>query len=138
MWAHEVDAETSATREAIWRLWSDVEGWPRWNSDIESIAIDGPFADGSRITMKPFGEEPIGLRLAEVVEDHRFVDEAQFGELLIRTTHRVDPAGDDRLRVIYRMEITGEGADQAGPEIGPQITADFPETIAALIKRAEL
>ncbi len=31
---------------------------------------------------------------------------------------------------------SGEAADQVGPELGPQITADFPEVLAALARRA--
>ena len=87
--------------------------------------------------MKPVGDDPVALRLAEVVENELFVDEAEFGDVLIRTTHRIDPAAGDQLRVTYRMEISGASADQAGPQIGPQITADFPETVAMLIGRAK-
>jgi hypothetical protein len=35
------------------------------------------------------------------------------------------------------MEITGPGADDVGPQIGPGITADWPETMAALSRLAE-
>jgi hypothetical protein len=35
------------------------------------------------------------------------------------------------------MEITGADAHTLGPEIGPQISGDFPETLAALAARAE-
>jgi hypothetical protein len=35
------------------------------------------------------------------------------------------------------MEITGPAADSVGPELGPQISGDFPETLAALVERAE-
>jgi hypothetical protein len=35
------------------------------------------------------------------------------------------------------MEISGPAADTVGPEIGPQISADFPETLAALAQHAE-
>lgn len=34
------------------------------------------------------------------------------------------------------MEISGEGAEEAGPQIGPGITADWPETMAALVELA--
>lgn len=37
----------------------------------------------------------------------------------------------------YRLEITGPAADETGPQVGPAITADFPETIAALVRLAE-
>jgi hypothetical protein len=35
------------------------------------------------------------------------------------------------------MEISGPAADNVGPELGPQISGDFPETLAALVETAE-
>jgi len=35
------------------------------------------------------------------------------------------------------MEITGPGAEEIGPHLGPQISSDFPETLSALVERAE-
>jgi hypothetical protein len=35
------------------------------------------------------------------------------------------------------MEITGPAAKTVGPEIGPEISSDFPEVLAALAARAE-
>lgn len=136
MWEYEHSIDTNATPEAIWRLWSDVENWGAWNGEIEKIEINGPFAEGTQILMTPPGDDPIPLVIAEAVENERFVDEARFGGLLLRTTHRIDPAGENLIRVVYRMEITGDGADEAGPQIGPGITADWPETMAALVKMA--
>lgn len=135
MWEYENAVETTAAPEAIWRLWSDVENWGTWNAEIEKIEINGPFAAGSQILMTPPGDDPVPLVIAEAVENERFVDEARFGDLLLRTTHRID-ADQGRTRVVYRMEITGRGADEAGPQIGPGITADWPETMAALVKMA--
>jgi hypothetical protein len=137
MWSNEHSIETSAAPEAIWRLWADVPGWPAWNSDIERIELHGPFAADSRIVMAPIGQEPIELRIAEAVEPERFVDEADMGEIVVRTIHRVEPLAGGRTRIIYRMEITGPAAETLGPQIGPEISADFPQTLAALAGRAE-
>ena len=137
MWQTEHSIETSAAPEAIWRLWADVDGWPEWNGDIERIELDGPFAAGGRIVMTPSGQEPIELRIAEAVEPEVFVDEADLGEIVVRTIHRVQPADGERARVTYRMEITGPAADTLGPQIGPEISGDFPQTLAALVERAE-
>jgi hypothetical protein len=137
MWANEHSVETSAAPEAIWRLWADVPGWPGWNGDIERIELDGPFAAGSRIVMIPLGDEPVELRIAEAVEPELFVDEAELGEIVVRTIHRVERLDNERARVTYRMEITGPAADTLGPQIGPEISADFPQTLAALVERAE-
>jgi uncharacterized protein YndB with AHSA1/START domain len=137
MWSTEHSIETSAAPEQVWRLWADVRGWPDWNADIERIELVGPFAAGSRILMTPSGQEPIELRVAEASEPERFVDEADFGDVTVRTTHRVQRVAGDRSAITYRMEISGPQADTLGPEIGPEISGDFPETLAALVELAE-
>ncbi|WP_086824953.1 polyketide cyclase [Streptomyces sp. NRRL B-24572] len=136
MWEYEHGIETTAAPEAIWRLWADVENWGAWNAEIEKIEISGPFGTGARITMTPPGDDPVELTVAEAVENELFVDEARFGDLLLRTVHRIDRLDRDRVRVVYRMEITGTGADEAGPQIGPGITADWPDTMASLVELA--
>jgi uncharacterized protein YndB with AHSA1/START domain len=137
MWTNEQSIETAASPAAIWRLWSDVAGWPEWNADIEHIEISGPFAAGSTITMVPFDQDPIELRIADAVEPERFVDEAELADVVVRTIHRIEALKGGRSRVVYRMEISGPAADTVGPELGPQISADFPETLSALAQLAE-
>jgi uncharacterized membrane protein len=136
VWEYEHAVETDASAEAIWALWADVENWGEWNHDIEHVELRGQFAIGSEIWMTPVGQETVQLRLAEVSDAELFVDEAAIGDVVVRTTHRIDPLGSGRVRVVYRMEITGPGADTVGPQIGPAISADFPETIEALVRKA--
>jgi hypothetical protein len=136
VWSREHAVEAEAAPQAIWRLWADVERWGEWNADIESISIDGPFAVGSEITMTPRRADPVLLRIVAAEPGVSFVDEASFEGLAVRTEHRVERLDGERVRVVYRTEIGGPGADRAGPEIGPAITDDFPETIAALIEMA--
>lgn len=137
MWEAEHSIETSATPREVWDLWVDVAGWPAWNADIEEIELVGAFAAGSTIRMTPIGQEPIELRIAEAVEPELFVDEADLGQIVVRTIHRAEQSDGGRTRVTYRMEITGPAADTLGPQIGPEISGDFPGTLAALVERAE-
>jgi Polyketide cyclase / dehydrase and lipid transport len=137
MWATEHTAETTAAPEAIWGVWSDVERWPEWNADLERAELSGPFAAGSTITMFPKGQDPIELRVAEASEPETFADQADLGDVVVRTIHGLEPLEGGRVRVTYRMEITGPAADTLGPQIGPEISADFPQVLAALVERAE-
>jgi Polyketide cyclase / dehydrase and lipid transport len=137
MWSTEHTIEASAAPERIWRLWADVPTWPEWNADIERIELIGPFAAGGRIAMTPIGQDPIELRIPEAVEPELFVDEAELGDVVVRTTHRVERLDGEFSRVTYRMDISGPQADTLGPQIGPEISADFPQTLAALVERAE-
>ncbi len=136
MWTVEHSVEANVTREAIWRLWSDPDAWVTWNPDIERIEADGPFATGTGITMTPKGQAPVQLQITELREQELFVDEAQVGELVIRTTHRIDRLDGDRVRVVYRTEIDGPDVDRLGPIVGPAITDDFPQALAALVALA--
>jgi hypothetical protein len=137
MWSTEHSIETTASPWSIWRLWSDVATWGEWNADIEWIEISGPFAAGSTISMTTRGQETVELRIAEASEPDLFVDEADLGEVVVRTVHRTGPVGDGRSLVTYLMEISGPVADTVGPELGPRISGDFSGTIAALVERAE-
>jgi hypothetical protein len=136
MWEFEHQDEGEATVSRVWDLWADVTNWDRWNADIERIEIDGPFAIGTTITMTPRGEDPVALRIDELEEGRGFVDLAEFEGIRIRTSHRVDPLDGGRVRVTYRTEISGPAAETVGPQIGPAITADFPDTVAALLAAA--
>jgi hypothetical protein len=77
------------------------------------------------------------LIIAEAVEPDLFVDEVHVADVVVRTIHRVEDREGGRSRVVYRIEIDGPAADRVGPELGPQISADFPEVLSALIRHAE-
>jgi Polyketide cyclase / dehydrase and lipid transport len=136
MWSYEHSTETTAAPERIWQVWADVPGWGSWNPDIEEVSIDGPFAAGSEIAMRPAGQDTVRLRIAELRENERFVDEAVIGDAVIRTLHRLERLDEGRVRVTYRTEIEEPDGSGLGAELGPAITADFPATIAALVQRA--
>jgi uncharacterized protein YndB with AHSA1/START domain len=137
MWEYEHSAETNAPADPIWRLWADVARWPEWYGDIERIELDGTFGRGGRILMTPKGDDPVRLELTEVAEPELFVDEADGGEFVVRTSHRAERVESGRTRITYRMEITGPAADEVGPKVGPEISGDFPQVLAAPAARAE-
>ena len=136
MWAVEHSVETSASAQAVWQLWVDVERWPEWNAGVERIELRGPFAVGSTIRMTPPDDDPVELRITGAIEPELFVDEADGGDFVVRTTHWVEHAGE-RSRITYRMEITGPAAETVGPEIGPEISGDFPQVLRSA-ERARL
>jgi hypothetical protein len=132
MWTTEYTIETAASPDAFWRAWADVARWSEWNADIKWVQLNGPFAVGSIITMTPQDQQPVQLRLAEVVDGERFVDEADVAGTLVRTLHRIDTVDSGRARVTYRLEASGPGADQ----IGPAISSDFGDTLTSLVEYA--
>ena len=95
-----------------------------------------PAVQGTGFTMTPPGEDAIHMTITEVVPDRAWIDVCEVPGLLITTYHLIEDLGGGRTKVTYRTEITGEAADEAGPEVGPQICADFPDVVGNLLKLA--
>jgi hypothetical protein len=125
---------TAASTAAVWRLYSDVSRWPSFDADAERIELDGPFAVGSRGTMKLRGQDPLPFTLTEVEPERLFTDETPVGDAVVRVRHLLDPA-DGGTRITYKVEI--EGPEPFAAQLGAMITADIPQTMARLARVAE-
>jgi hypothetical protein len=132
-WQKEYSIETTASAEAIWSLFRDVSGWTRWNAGIESIELEGPFADGTWFTMKPPGQDAFRSQLIDVRQDEGFIDETRLGDLVVQVAHRIQRIGPGRTRIVYSVEASGTDA----AEVGAAISSDFPDVLAALAAQAE-
>jgi Polyketide cyclase / dehydrase and lipid transport len=127
--------ETNVTPQAIWALYEDVTTWPSWDPQAERITRDGPFQAGTTGTMTFIGQEPLAYRLAKVEPLREFVDETPVGSLVVRVSHILDPLRNGGSRITYSAEI--DGPEDEAQQVGPMITADFPQTMASLIALAK-
>jgi len=102
----------------------------------DRFELDGPFAVGSRIAVTPEGQDEMISTIVELVDDERYADVTDFGGLSLLFRHTLESL-EDGTRVTHRLEISGDAADQVGPELGPQISGDFGSSMAALFEQAE-
>ena len=136
MWESEYSVQAEVAPESVWQVWADFENAASWNEGIESIESSGPFASGTEYSMKPVGRDPVVMHLADVTENVSFAEVAEAHGLTIRVIHRLERLDGQRTRIVYRTEITGQGADELGPHLGPGITAAFPDAVAKLAELA--
>jgi hypothetical protein len=138
MWSYEHSLETDGRAETIFEILRDVGRWPEWNPGVERIDLDGPFATGTTGVMVIPDQGSLSFRLAWVGEGRGFEDETEIpgAEVLVRVRHSLEPLGAGGTRITYRATVEGPAADALGPEIGPAVTADFPEVMAGLAARA--
>jgi polyketide cyclase/dehydrase/lipid transport protein len=129
---HTVEADVSA--EAVWSLYEDLTTWPSWDDQAERITRDGPFVTGATGTMTFTGQDPLSYRLTKVEPLREFVDETPAGPLLVRVSHRLEPLAPGRVRITHEAQV--QGPDDEAREVGAAITADFPDTMAALVRLA--
>ena len=133
MWTATASIATTASPEALWRLFEDVAGWTSWNVGIERIALDGPFAAGSTFEMKPPGMDALRSTLRDVRPHEGFVDETALENTRFLVSHELQALASGGTRVVYAVRVEGPEA----ATLGRLVTADFPEVLAALKALAE-
>lgn len=136
MWAHEHVTETDLRPEAVWRVLRDLDNWTSWDTSMEAVTLNGPFAVGSEVTMVPKGQDPITSVITAISENERYADRTEYAGLTLGFSHTLTRLPGGGTRIAHRLEITGDRADERGPEIGLMITEDFPQAMAALLAAA--
>jgi uncharacterized protein YndB with AHSA1/START domain len=135
MWTYEHSVDTTGSPAAVWSCYSDAAKWRTWDAGIEELEIHGPFEAGTKVTMKPAGQDPVTFTLVQVVPGELLIDETDFGGATLRFIHRLQPIAGGT-RITHRVEIDGPAADEIGPELGPAVTWDLPEAMDVLAKLA--
>jgi Polyketide cyclase / dehydrase and lipid transport len=139
MWTSTHTVDSAATTGVIFDILRDVSRWPEWNAGVLRIDLDGSFATGTSGVMHMPDQAPLRFRLAWVADGRGFEDETEIpgADVLVRVRHWLEPLANGGTRITYQASIEGPAANTLGPEIGPVVTADFPEVLAALVARAE-
>jgi uncharacterized protein YndB with AHSA1/START domain len=87
------ELDVQARPELVWEVLADVDGWPRWNPDVKSAALEGSLAPGTRFRWKA-GPGTIVSTL-QAIEPPRLI--GWTGKTLgIRAVHvhRLEPRGE--------------------------------------------
>jgi Polyketide cyclase / dehydrase and lipid transport len=120
-WVCEESAEVSALPEDAFAAWTDVDvlaGVP----DPEFISLEGPFAVGSRLTMKPRGMRKTKLKITRVEPPRVWTNESVGPGFRMVTDHLVEPTAEG-VRLTERMEVRGVLSPVLGRLLGDRLRA---------------
>lgn len=137
MWTTHFTAETAAEPAAVWEALRALHSGTPLGPDSDSFELHGPFAVGTRLTVTPQGQDPMESVITELEPGASYADRTEFGSLTLTFRHELRAASAGGSRVTHTLEIDGDDADRVGPELGPQISADFPVAMAELLVAAE-
>ncbi len=129
--------ETSASPAAVWKIWSDTSTWPEWNPDVQSMALNGPFAAGTSGTMKT-KQGTRQVQLTEVVPGRSFRLETTVIPLTrfaFECQVVAGPAG--KTTISQAVRVGGPLGGVVGGMMGPQIANTFPPLLQGLARKAE-
>ena len=136
MWSTEYSTETDLEAPAIWAALSDLHHGVALDGNSDRFELHGPFAVGTELTVTPQGQGSFRSTITELTENSVYADRTEFGGLMLTFRHTLAPLAGGGTRVTHQLMIDGDEAGTMGPELGPQISADFPEAMNTLLAAA--
>jgi polyketide cyclase/dehydrase/lipid transport protein len=136
MAAQERSVRSTASPQAVWKIWSDTSGWPEWNPDVQSMALNGPFAAGTTGTMKT----KQGIRAIELTEVDAGRSFSLATSVIPLTRFTFDcrvAAGPDGTRISQAIRVGGPLGGLLGGMMSKQIANTFPTVLQGLAHQAE-
>ena len=88
--------QIAADPDTVWRLLSDLEGWPRWKPNVRSVSLRGPLVPGSKFVWKG-GPGTIRSTLREVDPPRRIVWSGATLGIKAIDVFRLEPRDDGTL-----------------------------------------
>ncbi|MGV9823925.1 SRPBCC domain-containing protein [Gordonia sp. NPDC003429] len=129
------DAIIEAPRDAVWKVWTDVDAFPEWDPREQRAALTGAFAVGSTIDSKQKGNPGGTATITEVSAPARWVASSPLPGGELRIEHDLEERGD---ATFVRKTYTVTGLLQVLFRLwwGPRVIAAMPATFDALERRA--
>lgn len=137
MWTTNYEQTTAASPSAVWGALEKLHSGTPLGPASDAFELHGPFAVGTTLTITPQGQEPMQSTIVALVPNAVYADRTVFGELQLTFRHDLAPTADGGTTVTHTLVIDGPGSDEVGPELGPQISGDFPVAMAELLFAAE-
>jgi Polyketide cyclase / dehydrase and lipid transport len=136
MVSYERKAVSQASPEAVFAVWTNVEGWTDLDQ-MQSASINGPFRIGATIRSKAKGFPASTLTVTRVEPPGLWVDVSRAPGLRMTFDHVVesDPKGTV---LTERVTMTGPLARVVGPLMRRKLEALFAATTSHLAAQAEV
>ena len=130
----ECEAVLEADPDTLWKVWTDVAGWPEWDVSKEIAQLDGPFEPGARGWAKQRGNLGAPFTITEVDPGRRWVSACPVPLGLVTFEHLLDPVAAGRVRVVKRADVQG-GTAPLMRVLAPRMRRDAAASFAALQQR---
>ena len=92
--------------EQVWKVWTDINQWHTWQSDIEHAKLVGEFKVGNTFLLKPKGGPKVRIELIKIEYLKEFTDLTRFPGAKMYGSHEFIHHGDE-LEIKTTMSIEG-------------------------------
>ena len=122
-------------KEEVWRIWTDVNNWSKWHSDLDYCQMDDSFEVGKHFILKPKGVRPVKIILTEIDDGHRFTDCTNFFGAKMYDTHALEETPEG-LKLTNILVVKGPLKYLWIKLVAQGVADSVPDEMEALIKLA--
>ncbi len=95
-----------ATKEQMWRLFSDINNWHVWNNEIELAKLEGKFEAGNHYVIQQKNGRTVKVKLLEVVENEHCLELGEFPLAKMYYDHILEET-ENGLKITGTITMTG-------------------------------
>lgn len=107
MWTREYSKfYTDVKPEDIWKIWADIDNWPKWHGDLDYCKLEGEFKVGNHFILKPKGVKAVKIILTEINDGQSFTDCTTFLGAKMFDTHSIEKK-DGGVLLSNKLVVTG-------------------------------
>lgn len=132
----QTSATTIASAAAVWRLWSDVENSPAWDTDVAWSRLDGEFEPGAHGEFKLKRGPSLRFVIDEVADDG-YANTVRVPGLRVRFTHVFEQVAPGKLRITHGAELGGGLGWLAAPLLRHQLERAMAIALDNFVQLAE-
>lgn len=126
MFTYEHHLDRPMETEKVWKCYSDVTLWTKWDPVVKSVEFKGPFQAGQSGIKQLRNGQPLPFTIAELEEGKRMVLASERGSMKIRQEY-----GVSENQMVWKVSIEG-GTDVQRNKMGEKITSHIPQTMNRL------
>lgn len=123
--------------EKVWDLYSNVNQWPKWDTEMQSVDLEGKFVPGTKGTMFMKGMPPMPFTLDEVEKGKKFVNSSTFGNITVQFGHFITDEGNNEYTLKHTVVITGPNDEQL-QGMGQGIVSNIPDSMEKLFQLSKM
>jgi uncharacterized protein YndB with AHSA1/START domain len=126
---------TTASKAAVYALWSDPASWSRWDPQIVSVTLAGPVRVGTRGKLRGTGGPESSFTITAVEPGVRFTYVVSAPLARIEFTRSF--ADGDATRFTHRVRFSGAGGGALSGILGKRFKEGMPTAMTRLKAQAE-
>ncbi len=126
------EAILQADPAEVWRIWTDVSGWPGWDKSKEIARLDGPFAVGTAGWAKQRGNLGGPFTITRVNTGQGWTSECPLPLGKAVFGHLIEALPSGNVRVVKTVEVHGGFAPMFRLTFASKMRRDITESFAAL------